>query len=289
MKCNVCHHGCELSENQIGFCGVRENQDGKIVSTNYGLLTALALDPIEKKPLAMFHPGSKILSIGSFGCNLACPFCQNFSISKEFAALQIVCADERSLRVDVEHFTPEELLQKAIELKPRGNIGIAFTYNEPLVSWEFVRDTSKLFHEHGLKNVIVTNGSVNPEILDKILPYTDAMNIDLKAFNSESYKKLGGDLETVKNTIKICAEKTHVELTTLIVPDFNDSPDEMREEAKWISGAAEKSCEKNIPLHVTRFFPRYKMESAKPTAVKTVYKLAEIAREYLTSVFVGNC
>lgn len=278
-KCNVCHHQCELSLNQTGFCGARKNENGKIAPINYGIATSLALDPIEKKPLAMFYPGSKILSIGSFGCNLACPFCQNYSISKEFSV-----GESEKIKKSSEYISPSELLEKALELREFGNIGIAFTYNEPLTCYEFVRDTAELFHENGLKNVIVTNGCFSPEIFDEVLPYIGAMNIDLKTFSDEGYKKLGGDLETVKKAIQICTSKTHVELTTLIVPGLNDSEEEMRAEVEWIS-----SINKEIPLHITRFFPRYKMQTAAPTEISKIQELAAIARETLPNVFTGNC
>lgn len=271
--CHVCMHHCGLEPGQTGICRARKNEDGKIVCGNYGQITSLALDPIEKKPLKMFRPGSMVLSVGSFGCNLRCPFCQNHEISmageKEAGAVYI---------------SPEALAQKALELKAAGNIGAAFTYNEPLVGWEYVRDTARLIKEMGMANVLVTNGTASLEVLEEILPYTDAMNIDLKAFRGESYRKLGGDLETVKAFISRAAEGCHVELTTLIVPGENDDAEEMSEEARWIA-----SVRKDIPLHVTRFFPRYHLTDRDATDVEAVYRLAEIAGRYLEYVFVGNC
>lgn len=271
--CSSCMHHCELSEGQTGRCRARTNRNGKIVCSNYGKLTALALDPIEKKPLKLFHPGSFILSLGSYGCNLSCPFCQNCEISQ---------AGKDDVRT--ESFIPAELCAKAKQLSARGNIGIAYTYNEPLVGWEFVRDTSKLVHEAGMLNVIVTNGSVTAEVLNQVLPYTDAMNIDLKGFTDDWYKKLGGNLNIVKDAIKQCASRTHVELTTLIVPGCDDSPEEMHELASWVA-----SVDKNMALHITRFFPRFKMKNTAPTNVEAVFSLADIARQHLTNVFTGNC
>ena len=231
------------------------------------------LDPIEKKPLRRFCPGSRILSVGSFGCNLACPFCQNYEIS-------MTGEPEAEYR----EISPEELDGLAREYKKYGNIGLAFTYNEPLVGYEFVRDTAKLVREHGMKNVLVTNGSAELEILEELLPYIDAMNIDLKGFTEAYYRKLGGDLETVKRFIRRSAEACHVELTTLILPGENDSEKEMEEEAKWIA-----SIDPDIPLHVTRFFPRYKMTDRQATEVGKVYRLKECAEKYLKYVYTGNC
>lgn len=275
--CNTCMHHCSLEPGQKGVCLARKNEDDRIVCVNYGMATSLALDPIEKKPLKRFRPGSLVLSVGSFGCNLKCPFCQNYEIS--------MADRERAEKVTgAVYIPPKELADKALEYRPAGNIGVAFTYNEPLVGWEYVRDTAKLVKAAGMDNVLVTNGSVSLEVLEEILPFIDAMNIDLKGFREEYYKKLGGDLETVKAFIIRAAKDCHVELTTLIVPGENDSIEEMEEEAEWIASAG-----RQIPLHVTRFFPQYRMTDKEATEVKQVYKLADAARKYLQNVFVGNC
>ena len=271
--CQVCMHHCSLGPGQTGFCLARKNENGAVICGNYGRVTSMALDPIEKKPLKMFRPGSRILSVGSYGCNLRCPFCQNYEISM---------ADEAA--AGALYISPKELAQKALEYKAAGNIGVAFTYNEPLVGWEYVRDTAKLVKEAGMVNVLVTNGSATLEVLEELLPFTDAMNIDLKGFRADYYRKLGGDLETVKAFIRHAAASCHVEITTLIVPEENDSLEEMEEEAQWIA-----SLDGEIPLHVTRFFPRYHMENRGPTDIGRVYLLAETARKYLKNVFVGNC
>ena len=231
------------------------------------------LDPIEKKPLRRFFPGSRILSVGSFGCNLACPFCQNYEISM---------AD--SGQAHWQEAAPEALAGLAQEYQDRGNIGVAFTYNEPLVGYEFVRDTARLVRERGMKNVLVTNGCAELSVLEELLPYVDAMNIDLKGFAGEWYERLGGDLETVKRFIARAAQDCHVELTTLIVPGENDSEEEMEREAKWIA-----SLDWEIPLHVTRFFPRYRMADKAPTPVERVYRLRNTAAQWLRYVYVGNC
>lgn len=271
--CQVCMHHCSLKPGQSGLCGARKNEEGTVVCVNYGLITSMALDPIEKKPLKTFRPGSRILSVGSFGCNLRCPFCQNYEISIEGPQ-----------RAEAVFISPEALAGKAKELESAGNIGVAFTYNEPLVGWEYVRDTAKLVKESGMDNVLVTNGTASLEVLEELLPYTDAMNIDLKAFREKTYRKLGGDLEEVKAFIMRAAKDCHVELTTLVVPGENDGMAEMKEEAQWIA-----SVGKEIPLHVTRFFPRYHMTDRDATEVGQVYRLAGIAGKYLENVFVGNC
>ena len=271
--CPVCPHHCLLAEGQTGRCRARKNREGKIVSINYGKLTSLMLDPIEKKPLRRFFPGSRILSVGSFGCNLACPFCQNYEISM---------AD--SGQAHWQEAAPEALAGLAQEYQDRGNIGVAFTYNEPLVGYEFVRDTARLVRERGMKNVLVTNGCAEPLVLEELLPYVDAMNIDLKGFTGEWYERLGGDLETVKRFIARAAQDCHVELTTLIVPGENDSEEEMDREARWIA-----SLDWEIPLHVTRFFPQYRMADKAPTPVERVYRLRNTAAQWLRYVYVGNC
>ncbi len=281
--CRTCMHSCNLESGQKGICGVRKNEDGRIVSENYGCVTALALDPIEKKPLNMFHPGSRILSVGSFGCNLKCPFCQNHHIS-----MMRLERDKDGLQPrmpDMMHISPQELARKALKYQKSGNIGVAFTYNEPLVGWEYVHDTAKLVKAYGMKNVLVTNGTASMEVLEEILPFIDAMNIDLKGFEEEYYHKLGGSLQAVKEFIIRAAAKCHVELTTLIVPGENDSDSEIRAEAEWIA----REVGQHIPLHITRFFPRYHMQDKSATDVQLVYRLANLAGKYLDHVFVGNC
>lgn len=273
ITCQVCMHHCTLSPGQTGLCRARKNEDGRIVCANYGRVTSLALDPIEKKPLQNFHPGSRILSVGSYGCNLRCPFCQNHEIS------MVGEAD-----ADSPYVSPEHLAGIALEQKKRaGNIGIAYTYNEPLIGWEYVRDTARLVKEYGMVNVLVTNGTASPEILEKLLPYIDAMNIDLKGFRTDYYRMLGGDFDTVKAFIARAVRDCHVELTTLIVPGENDSCEEMEEEARWIAAFSPE-----IPLHITRFFPQYHMMDRNPTDIPRLYRLAETARRYLTHVYVGN-
>jgi pyruvate formate lyase activating enzyme len=278
MKCEVCFRHCELEEGQTGFCRGRKCEHGKIIPLNYGHLTSLALDPIEKKPLQRFCPGSMILSCGSYGCNLACSFCQNHEISMAGEA------DSRT-----EYVPPEKLADLAESLKSQGNIGIAFTYNEPLIGYEYVRDVGRLAHEKGLKTVLVTNGTAELPVLEEILTYVDAMNIDLKGFTEAFYQKnCKGSLPQVKAFIERACREVHVELTTLIIPGENDDPQDMKREAAWIA-ALNDGKGVNIPLHVTRFFPCWHMQDRGPTPVRTVYHLAEIARKSLMYVYTGNC
>ncbi|MCI8694041.1 MAG: AmmeMemoRadiSam system radical SAM enzyme [Lachnospiraceae bacterium] len=275
ITCQVCMHRCTLSPGQTGLCGARRNEDGKIVCANYGRITSLALDPIEKKPLKNFRPGANILSVGSYGCNLRCPFCQNHEISME-----------KETDAQAPYLSPKRLADIALEWTERenaGNIGMAYTYNEPLVGWEYVRDTARLVKEYGMVNVLVTNGTASPEILEELLPCIDAMNIDLKGFRADYYRMLGGELDTVKTFIARAVRDCHVELTTLIVPGENDSPEEMEEEARWIAALSPE-----IPLHITRFFPQYHMLDRDPTDIRHLYRLAETAGRYLKNVYVGN-
>ncbi len=275
--CHTCMHHCSLEPGQRGLCRARKNEGGRIVCENYGKITSLALDAVEKKPLKLFYPGSRILSVGSYGCNLRCAFCQNHEISmSDFETAETV------------FISPQALAEKALACKDAGNIGVAFTYNEPLVGWEYIRDTGILVKQAGMKNVLVTNGTASVEVLEEILPLIDAMNIDLKGFHESYYRELGGDLETVKEFILRAAAGCHVELTTLIVPGKNDTISEMEKEAEWIA-SVEEAVGKKIPLHVTRFFPRYHMMDKEATEVGKVYALAEAARKYLAYVFVGNC
>ena len=272
-ECSVCPHRCKLEEGRIGICHARINRDGRVVSENYGKLTAVALDPIEKKPLYHFHPGSRILSVGSYGCNLNCAFCQNSDISMSGGS-----------KTETQEVTCEALVSMALELTNRDNIGIAYTYNEPLIGYEFVRDCAQLAKEKGLKNVAVTNGYICKEPLMELLPLLDAMNIDLKGFTEEFYHKLRGDLKTVKQSIELAAEVCHVEVTTLIIPGENDSDEEIDALSGWLAGVNPE-----IPLHISRFFPRWKMQDRNATPIKTVYHLAEVARKHLKYVYEGNC
>jgi pyruvate formate lyase activating enzyme len=274
--CDLCPHGCRIRPGGIGMCRARgvpaENADG-VKCLNYGKVTSLVLDPIEKKPLTHFFPGSRILSVGSFGCNLCCPFCQNH---------EIATAQEGD--VPTRTVLPEMLADEADRLRAAGNIGLAFTYNEPLVGFEFVADTARLIHARGMKNVLVTNGFLNPGYLEKLLPLIDAMNIDLKAFRTDFYRKIGGELETVKQNIRLSAARCHVELTCLLIDGENDTENEMEAMTEFIAGVS-----KDIPLHISRFFPRHKYEKGhRATNIASMRRFAEIARKRLSFVELGN-
>ena len=278
--CPVCPHHCRIAEGKIGRCRGRGTKNGKVVPLNYGSVTSLALDPIEKKPLRKFFPGSGILSVGSYGCNLNCPFCQNWEISMSDGS-------EALRGKEAEHYlAPDVLAVMADKLRNRGNIGVAFTYNEPTICYEFILDTAPLLRGRDLKTVLVTNGCVEESIAQQLLPWVDALNIDLKSFDAEVYRKtLGGDLETVKRFIERANAQCHVELTTLIVPGMNDSGEEMRALTDWVASLPRGE---EIPLHLTRFYPRYRMTDRAATERKIVLRLAEIAGEKLKYVYPGN-
>lgn len=274
VTCTVCPHACLLAEGQRGICRARVARGGRVVDENYGRITALALDPVEKKPLARWNSGSNVLSVGSYGCNLRCPFCQNADIA--FAG-----PDDVSWR-EVE---PAALVDLALKTGPN-NVGIAFTYNEPLVGYEFVRDTAQLVHEAGLANVLVSNGMVNESPLAELVPLIDAANIDLKGFSQEFYDVVGGKFAAVKRTIATLAASPacHLEVTTLVIPGLNDDPAVIDSAAHWLA-----SLDPTIPYHLTRFFPCHRIQDRPPTPVETLRELAEVARQHLDDVLLGNC
>ena len=272
--CTLCFHHCQLDDGQTGYCRSRGNRGGAVVPLNYGKVSSMALDPIEKKPLRRFHPGIRILSVGSYGCNLRCPFCQNHEISMSGAE-----------NVEALYLSPDALAEQAQRLRAFGNIGAAYTYNEPLIGYEYVRDCAKLIRGRGMLNVLVSNGTIEEAPWRELLPLLDAVNLDLKGFAGAWYQRLGGDLETVKRNIRVAAESgCHVEVTTLLVTGENDSADEVQALSEWLAG-----IDRSIPLHLSRFFPRYRMADRPPTPVDTVYRLADIARQSLSFVYTGNC
>ncbi|MBR0509927.1 MAG: AmmeMemoRadiSam system radical SAM enzyme [Clostridia bacterium] len=280
-QCHVCFRHCRIEDGALGFCGGRTAENGRTKAYNYGRITSLALDPIEKKPLARFFPGSRILSVGSFGCNLRCPFCQNYEISWSEEAGRFAQTAQT--------LSPQDLTALAVQTKSRGNIGIAFTYNEPLIGYEYVLDTAKLAQKEGLKTVMVTNGTAQLPVLEELAPWVDAMNVDLKGFTDRYYGKvLGGSRGQVMAFIAEAVKHCHVELTTLIVPGENDGEEEMRALSAWV-GQLRNPDGAGVPLHISRFFPRFHMTDRAATGVSTVYRLAEIARENLEFVYTGNC
>jgi pyruvate formate lyase activating enzyme len=270
VLCRLCPHGCVIALDKYGICGARKNNGGKLFSASYNEVTALNLDPIEKKPLYHFYPGTKILSVGSFGCNFKCSFCQNWEISQSSAG-----------GVPTKTVTPEKMVELALEA---GSIGIAFTYNEPLMNYEWVKDVSKLAKAAGLVNVLVTNGYINPEPLAELLPLIDAANVDIKGFTEGFYNKLcKGKLSPVLATVTAMEKAgAHVELTTLLIPGENDSPEEIEKLTGWI---AELNTE--IPLHFSRYFPTYKMET-ELTSSGTLELAWKTAKKKLKHVYVGN-
>ena len=279
-KCKVCHHNCEISEGSTGFCMSRSCRDGKIIADNYGYISSMALDPIEKKPLKRFHIGSKILSVGSYGCNLRCPFCQNNEISyggkKEY--MRRLC----------QYISPEELVSIAENCRSDGNIGIAFTYNEPLISYEYVRDTCLFAARKDLKTVLVSNGSASKYVCEQL--NLDAMNIDLKGFTDDYYRNfLKGDRQEVMAFIEMSSAKCHMEVTCLIIPGYNDSDDEISELSSWLASLNKGKGSEEIVLHISRFFPQFNLTDIPATPVDTVYHLAEVARKNLRYVYTGNC
>ena len=296
-RCDVCFRRCEIPEGKLGFCGARTCLDGKVIQANYGRITSLALDPIEKKPLRRFHPGSLILSAGSYGCNLRCPFCQNYEISwseEAFKYAEIADGMSAADRVHtIETLSPEDLAHTAAYYRERGNIGVAFTYNEPLIGYEFILDTAKLIRNMGMKTVLVTNGTASLSVLSELAPYVDAMNIDLKGFTDRYYREvLKGDRKMVMDFISQAVKDCHVELTTLIIPGENDSEAEMEELSRWIAGLKNRDGEvigRDVPLHISRFIPRYKMQDRNATDVRLIYRLAGVAGQHLNYVYTGNC
>jgi pyruvate formate lyase activating enzyme len=271
LECTLCPHLCKLPRGKAGICGVRKNTGEEIELLTYGVISGYALDPIEKKPLYHFYPGRNILSIGAYGCNMKCDFCQNFNISQRIPESLIA------------ETTPEKIVNAAIAAE--NNIGIAFTYNEPIIWFEFMRDTSLLAKSKGLSTVMVSNGYVNSEPLSEIIQFIDGFNIDLKAFNNDFYRKLtGSDIEPVKNSLKLIArEGKHLEVTTLIIPGHNDMESEMQLQSEWIAG----ELGKNVPLHLSKYFPMHKRDDPA-TSQKILNRLFEIASKNLDYVYMGN-
>jgi len=267
--CHLCPQNCKIKPRKKGICRARQNRDGLLYTLNYGRLTSWGIDPIEKKPLHRFYPGSMIFSVGTFGCNFRCGFCQNWEIAH---------GDPPTKEV-----TAEELVGIALDARRAGSIGIAYTYSEPMIWYEFVYDTAKRAHQEGLKNVLVTNGFVQKEPLMELLPFIDAMNIDVKAFTDEFYRKTcGGRLEPVLRTVELAHQSCHVEITTLVVPGMNDSEEEISSLVDWIA-----SLDPSIPLHLSRYFPRYKFD-LPPTPIDTLKRAKEIALKKLKYVYLGN-
>lgn len=269
VQCLLCPNLCILKQNEIGSCKTRQNIDGKIYQLFYKMASSIAIDPVEKKPLYHFYPGKKILSIGTVGCSFHCVFCQNYSIS-QYTDIHLEQIDEDLI----------------FDILKKNNINlIAFTYSEPLIWYETVYDISKYLKEKDkdIKIVLVTNGYINFKPLSDLLPYIDAMNIDLKSFQNDFYKNFCyGKLEPVLQTIKNVAKNIHLEITTLVIPTLNDSKEEMLAISNFIA-----SINKDIPLHISRYYPCYKL-SLPATDEKTILNLVDVAKENLNYVYSGN-
>ena len=268
VHCLLCPHDFKIVNGVTGVCGVRQNIGGKLYSLVYGEMTSVSLDPIEKKPLYHYHPGESILSLGTKGCNFKCPFCQNWAISQD-------------LEVPTQKITSRWVIDKAKECK---SFGIAYTYNEPFIWYEFVLETAKLAKKEGLENVLVTNGYVNPKPLEEMLPFIGAMNIDLKSIDDDFYRKYcKGSLEPVLRTIKRSAKACHVELTNLVIPGLNDSEGNFDRLVDWIYD----NVGADVPLHFSRYFPCYKLDQPL-TSKETLEKAYKIAKKKLKNVHLGN-
>jgi pyruvate formate lyase activating enzyme len=267
IACTLCPNACLIAEGKHGVCRVRFNRDGRLDIPFYGRISALAVDPIEKKPLYHYYPGASILSAGFVGCSLRCGFCQNWHISQSTSA-------------ETQFLSPEKMVAAA---QRGGSFGIAYTYSEPLIHIEYLLETAALAREAGLKNVLVSNGYINREPAEEVLGLVDAANIDLKAFDPAFYREeTGGDLEEVKRFIAQAAGKIHLEVTTLIIPTKNDSPAQIEGIARFLA-----SLDPRIPLHLSRYTPQHRY-TIPPTPVETVRRLAEVARAYLPFVYMGN-
>jgi pyruvate formate lyase activating enzyme len=266
--CELCPNNCKIKSGSFGACRVRGNKGGKGIIPYYGFISALALDPIEKKPLYHFKPGSQILSLGFAGCNLRCPFCQNWHISQ-------------NTEIPGKYMKPQEIISAALK---KDSPSIAYTYSEPLVHIEYLLDCMALARKHGFANVLVTNGCINAEPAAEILKLTDAANVDLKCFSEETYKNcLKGDLQTVLDFLKLCCKTdVHLEITTLVVPDLNDSEEELSAAADFIL-----SLNENIPWHLTAYNPDYRW-NAPPTNPEFLISTAKEASKKLKFVHTGN-
>lgn len=271
LRCRLCPHECLIPAGKTGICEARRNEGGRLVSLNYGRCSSLAWDPVEKKPLYHFYPGRSILSIGTIGCSFHCQFCQNWEIARSQA--------------DTFAATPEQILDILRTRSPKNNIGVAYTYSEPLVWYEFVLETARAVKAAGYKNVLVTNGFIQEDPLADLLPYIDALNIDVKGFNREFYHRIvHGNYEPVLHTARMSrAAGCLVEITTLLVPTLNDDPGEIRELVAWVAG----DLGVETPLHFSRYFPNYRMD-LPPTPPDTLRRLRDIARQRLAHVYLGN-
>tara|TARA_Y100000034_G_scaffold61196_2_gene74306 strand:+ start:15038 stop:16030 length:993 start_codon:yes stop_codon:yes gene_type:complete len=268
VKCTLCPNNCLIKSGSIGICKVRKNTGGKLVSLVYGKPCSVNIDPIEKKPIFHLLPGSKVFSVGTVGCNLHCGHCQNWEISQ-------------SDKIFGSNMDPKEVVDEAIAKKCKS---IAYTYTEPTIFYEYALDIAKLAKRKGLKNIMVTNGYINQEPLKKLYRYIDAANVDFKAFDNDFYVKCGGRLDPVLDSIKMIQKLSWLELTNLIIPGLNSSPRMISSMVDWI----DSNLGKDVPLHLSKFFPNYKMQDIPPTDVDVLMKAYDVARNKLNHVYVGN-
>jgi len=276
ILCELCPRYCRIGEGQRGFCYVRYNENGILKTGAYGRSTGFAIDPIEKKPLYHVYPGKKILSFGTAGCNMGCRFCQNWDISKARVVESISGV-----------YTASEIIFRASELKQNGNVGIAFTYNDPVIWAEWAFDLAVIAKDEGMISVMVTNGYMSEKAIHDVYPVIDAANIDLKAFSDEFYYKLTySHLKPVLNGIKLIKnDGTWIELTTLLIPGYNDDENELKQLSIWVK----ENCGEETPLHFTAFHPAYKMTGVQDTPFSTLRKAYDIGRETgLKFVYTGN-
>jgi len=274
VQCFTCAHECTIAEGKRGICGVRENRDGVLYSLVYGKAIALHVDPIEKKPLFHFYPGTKALSVATVGCNMHCQNCQNADISQ---------MPKNRKRIDGEDVSPDVLIQMALDHRCRI---ISYTYTEPTIFWDYAYDTAVLAHDEGIKNTFVTNGYLSEESLEEIAPYLDGANVDLKAFKNETYRtNCGAKLQPVLDTIRrMKALGIWVEVTTLLIPGLNDSEEELKDIARFIH-----DLDPGIPWHISRFHPTYRMTDRPATPVEAIQKACQIGSETgLRYVYAGN-
>jgi pyruvate formate lyase activating enzyme len=274
VRCYVCHHHCLIKSGQRGICGVRENQEGVLFALNYGKTIAMQIDPIEKKPIYHFLPGTWSYSLATVGCNFHCLWCQNNEISQ---------IDESNKQIRGKNITPETHVNMAIKNNCQS---ISYTYSEPTIFLEYALDIMKLAKKSGLKNIWVSNGYMSSETLDLILPLVDAMNVDLKCFNDSLHKKFcGGSVKPILENLKrINSSSVHLEITTLLVTYFNDNVDEVSKIASFIADLNPK-----IPWHITRFYPAWKMLDKKPTNISILKKSHEIGKNMgIESIHIGN-
>ena len=281
IRCELCPHGCLLSNGQVGICKVRRAVNGVLVAEGYGKISSENVDPIEKKPLNQFYPGESIYSIGGWGCNFSCSFCQNWTISQRVVSLE-QGSGSGSSGEGLRKYSPPEIVDRAVRA---GGIGIAYTYNEPLISFEFVRDCSILVHEAGLKNVLVTNGYINSQPAEELLPLIDALNIDIKCIDDSFYvAHCGGHVRPVLDfALQALSSSCHVEITNLLIPGLNDDDRQVIALAEWIA----KNLGQEVPLHLSAYYPQFKLHLPAATLSQVQHARA-LALKYLTHVYMGN-